>query len=120
MKALFDSNILIDYLGGVEPSFAEVKRYDDRAVSVITWIEVLAGVPPEAEAKVRQFLGDFAVIRVSDSISEEAIRIRRARRMKLPDAIIWATARVDGRLLITRNTKDFPTSDPGVREPYRL
>ena len=38
--------------------------------------------------------------------------------MKLPDAIVWASARRQGRLLVSRNTKDFPAGDPGVRHPY--
>jgi hypothetical protein len=40
--------------------------------------------------------------------------------MKLPDAIIQATAEGAGRVLITRNTRDFPASTPGVRIPYTL
>jgi hypothetical protein len=34
--------------------------------------------------------------------------------------VVWASARIDGRLLVTRNTKDFPAADPGVRHPYRV
>ncbi len=37
---------------------------------------------------------------------------------RLPDAIIWATAREASALLVTRNTKDFPADVPGVRVPY--
>jgi predicted nucleic acid-binding protein len=39
--------------------------------------------------------------------------------MKLPDAIIWAAAQSEDRILVTRNTRDFPAEDPGVRVPYR-
>jgi hypothetical protein len=46
--------------------------------------------------------------------------VRRERRLKLPDAIILATAETADRLLITRNTRDFPANDPGIRIPYRL
>ena len=45
-------------------------------------------------------------------------KIRRDRRVKLPDAVIWATARAESALLVTRNTKDFPRDDPGIRVPY--
>jgi hypothetical protein len=34
--------------------------------------------------------------------------------------VIWATAQVRAMLLVTRNTKDFPKGDPGVRAPYKL
>ncbi len=40
--------------------------------------------------------------------------------MKLLDAIILATAQVNGAILITRNTHDFPAAMPGVRVPYTL
>jgi predicted nuclease of predicted toxin-antitoxin system len=51
---------------------------------------------------------------------EEAIAVRKQRKRKLPDAIIMTTAQAADRLLITRNTRDFPADDPGVRIPYRL
>jgi predicted nucleic acid-binding protein len=44
--------------------------------------------------------------------------VRRIRRIKLPDAIIWASAQEHGRILVTRNIKDFPATEPGVRVPY--
>jgi predicted nucleic acid-binding protein len=40
--------------------------------------------------------------------------------MRLPDAIIWASADVHSMLLVTRNTKDFPADLPGIRIPYML
>ena len=40
--------------------------------------------------------------------------------MKLPDAIVWASAQVHAMLLVTRDTKDFPGDDPGIRVPYMV
>ena len=119
MKALFDTNILIDYLNGRDESAAELTRYRERLVSVVTWLEVLAAAHNEAEADVIQmFLGDFKVVDLTRRIAREAVDIRRSFRMRLPDAIIFATAREESALLVTRNTKDFPKDDPGVRVPY--
>ncbi len=53
-------------------------------------------------------------------MAEEAAKLQRDRRLKLPDAIVLATARVTGRALATRNTKDFRDGEPGVVVPYRL
>lgn len=53
-------------------------------------------------------------------MAESAVQIRRAQRIRLPDAIIWATAQVHDATLVTRNTKDFPPSQPGIRLPYTL
>ena len=119
MKALFDTNILIDYLNGVEASRTEIDRYKIRLVSIVTWMEVLVGAGDEEEADVvEMFLRDFRVVDVTRTIAREAVDFRRGRRVRLPDAIIWATAQSESALLITRNTRDFPTDMPGVRVPY--
>jgi hypothetical protein len=52
-------------------------------------------------------------------VADEAARIRKEHKVGLPDAIVWATARVEGSLLVTRNSKDFPQKDPGIRIPYK-
>lgn len=38
----------------------------------------------------------------------------------LPDAIILATAQLADRILVTRNSRDFPASDPQVHIPYTI
>jgi len=119
MNALFDTNILIDYLNGVEASRKELDRYDARFVSIVTWMEVLAGAHDEGEAGViEMFLRDFQLVEITRPIAREAVEIRRRRRIRLPDALIWASARAQSALLVTRNTKDFPPDDPGIRRPY--
>lgn len=120
MRALFDSNILIDYLNGVAAAKAELARYETPAISAITWIEVLVGASPGAEPATRGFLSNFERIGISDAISEKAVAIRRTMRLRIPDAIILATAKVENLLLVTRNSKDFGAASPGIRIPYRL
>jgi predicted nucleic acid-binding protein len=119
MKALFDTNILIDYLNGRPEARTEINRHKHRLISVVTWMEVLAGARGEEEEDViEMFLRDFALVELSRPIAREAVALRRTRRVRLPDAIIWATAQHESALLVTRNTKDFPQSEPGVRIPY--
>jgi predicted nucleic acid-binding protein len=119
MNGLFDTNILIDYLNGVEASQRELTRYRERLISIVTWMEVLAGAHDDAEADViDMFLRDFKIVEITRVVAREAVDIRRARRCRLPDALIWASARSQSALLVTRNTKDFPKDDPGVRIPY--
>ena len=121
MKALFDTNILIDYLNGVEASRLELERFDERIISVITWMEVLAGVRGADDEDITEmFLRDFRTVELTRRIARDAVGIRRHHRIGLPDAIIWATARSESALLVTRNTKDFPAADPGVRVPYSI
>lgn len=121
MNALFDTNILIDYLKGDRPAQAELARYRQPLISVVTWMEVLAGVRTDDEADVvEMFLRDFRVVDVSRGIARDAVAIRQTMRIRLPDAIIWASARHESALLVTRNTKDFPADEPGIRIPYRV
>jgi len=115
---LFDTNILIDYLQGLPAAKAECDRYSDRAISIVTWMEVMAGTTYANEQDVRDFLINFATIALTPAIAELAVAIRRKRKLKLPDAIIKATAEDSARLLITRNTRDFAEHTPGIRIPY--
>ena len=118
--ALFDTNILIDHLNAVPEARKEIERFESRAVSIITWMEVMVGANDDLVEPTRRFLEGFEVIALTDEIAETAVALRRAHRIKLPDAVIWATARTAGRLLVTRNVKDFPADDPGIRDPYVL
>ncbi len=118
VKALFDTNILIDYLSGSSKAHQELGRFDDAAISVVTWIEVMVGAAPDVADGTRRFLQRFQVIAIDAAVAEAAVRLRRSHRIKLPDAVIWASATSEGRLLVTRNTRDFPSDDPGVRMPY--
>jgi hypothetical protein len=120
VKALFDTNVLVDYLNAVPEARTELQHYTEKAVSIITWMEVMVGANHDLEAATRSFLSGFDVVAVDQQIAERAVSLRRNHRIKLPDAIIWATAQVHAMLLVTRNTKDFPVDDPGVRTPYKL
>lgn len=120
VKALFDTNILIDYLNGVEQAKVELDRYSDKAISLVTWMEVLVGTTPETERITRGFLSDFLSLPIDAQVSDVAIDLRKKHKVKLPDAIVWATAQVNGRILVTRNTKDFAHDEPGIRVPYYL
>ena len=120
VKVLLDTNILIDFLRGIPAAQAELARYNDAAISVITWMEVLVGAPPALVQPTRDFLHDFRLIELDSQVADRAVAIRRDHRLKLPDAVIWANAQVHARLLITCDTKRFPADDPGVRVPYTV
>ena len=120
MKALFDTNILIDFLNAVPQAREEMARYEEKAISIVTWMEVLIGADAEVEARTRDFLGTFEVVPLANDVAERAVGLRRANNIKLPDAIVWASADIHSMLLVTRNTKDFPKDVPGIRLPYTL
>ena len=120
VKALFDTCILIDYLRGLAPARAERDRFPEAAISIVTWMEVMVGAPEGTEAVTRDWLDQFVVVPLDPAVAERAVAIRRARRMKLPDAIVLASAEIGSRLLVTRDERAFAGDDPGVRVPYRV
>src|SRR5689334_21539214 len=103
VKALFDTNILIDYLNAVLQARRELRRYTDKSISLVTWMEVLVGAAPDQEAATRSFLATFDVLGVDTQVAARAVELRRSRKMRLPDAIVWATAQIHATLLVSRN-----------------
>lgn len=121
----FDSNIIIDALAGFAPARAEIDRATDfgsRAwISRVVWIEVMSKGEGDGLRRAETLLSGFSVDEVDAEIGRRAAALRRERgRLKAMDAIILATALTRGRVLITRNTKDFPPNMPGIRVPYIL
>jgi len=100
---LVDTDVLIDHLRGVrrfEPG-TDVVRY-----SVVTRAELYAGRGTE-EARVDTLLAALVELPVGRSIAERAGRLRRERGLRLPDALIAATALEFDLRLMTRNRRDF-------------
>jgi hypothetical protein len=120
VKAVIDTNILVDYLRGIASAATELARYKRPAISVISWIEVMGGTTAQTEKAARAFLQTFDLLEIDAKIAEQAVILRKTRRIKLPDAVIWATAQVHQSLLVSRNTRDFDPQDPGVRVPYTI
>ncbi|EJX0027035.1 type II toxin-antitoxin system VapC family toxin [Salmonella enterica] len=114
-SALFDTNILIDLFSG------RIEAYPPRnAISLITWMEVMVGAKKyHQENRTRIALSAFNIIGVTQEIAERSVIVRLEYGMKLPDAIILATAQVHRCELVMRNTKDF-ADIPGVITPYHL
>ena len=121
MNAVVDTNILIDYLCGINKAKEELEKYKKISISLISWMEVLVGAKDDLEAQsIKEFLKSFSIKQIDMKIAELAITIRKEKKTRLPDAIIWATAQEEGTILVTRNSKDFPKNDPGIRIPYKV
>lgn len=121
----FDANIVIDALAGFPPARAEIERAVSLGsrpwISRMAWIEVLSKGDEAIVHDALAFLARFGLDELDVEISLRAAALRRDRpRLKSPDAVILATAQTRGRVLITRNTKDFPAEMPGIRVPYIL
>jgi predicted nucleic acid-binding protein len=119
---IVDTNVLI-YLSkyNLEPNRVLNKA---SAISIITRIEVL-GFKFQKDDEHQLLLSicnELKIIPLTDSIAEETIRIRRNNRVKLPDAIIFATALVEQVPLLTNNIKDFKAINSEVEliNPFDL
>jgi predicted nucleic acid-binding protein len=121
VKALLDSNIVIDALKAIPRAFKELERYDECLISRITWIEILVGANSATEEELfRDYLKKFSLRELDGRVGERVIALRRRYKLKIPDAIVWATAEQEGCILVTRNAKDFPSDHPAIRFPYRV
>jgi predicted nucleic acid-binding protein len=114
----FDSNIVIDWLNDSQAATNELARYPRHRISRIVWTEVLAGEPLERRDQIQQIIAPFEIVELDARIALAAADIRHRMRIKLLDAYIFATAQVNGAILVTRNIKDFPAQMPGIRVPY--
>lgn len=109
---LLDTNILIYYFNGnMECAVKDkVSRLicESFQISIITKMEFL-GFPfnLQERQKAEQFVECATIRPLSDEIVQHVIDIRKEKRIKLPDAIIAATAMQYSAILVTRNTKDF-------------
>lgn len=115
---LLDTNTVIYYLDAVLPIKAldfleENLDTSGSNLSIISKIELLGWQAPSVEAMelVENFVNDSTIIPLMDVIAEKAIEIRRSRKIKLPDAVIAATALIGGYTLISRNDDDFKGID---------
>ena len=109
---MIDTNAVIDYLDNKLPE-AGSSLIDGITVhiSVITRMELLAW--PSATAQqlevLQQFVAASFVYNLDDPVIVKAIDLRKTHKIKLPDAIIAATALVHNLTLLTRNVGDLKT-----------
>ena len=108
-KYLIDSNVLMDaqskklHINGLQ--FLAQAIDDDFTISFVSYIEFLGY--RDVTSSMEEFVAIATVIETNKAIIETTIALRKRHRIKLPDAIIAATAIVYGRTLITRNIQDF-------------
>lgn len=115
MDALFDSNVIIDFIGKRLPVSAtlEIDRFLQAPSfnSIISRIEVMGynGSNDEMD-KFEEIFGSLIEIELSENIVQKTIQLRKSyRKIKLPDLIIAATALEYNFQLITHNLDDFKT-----------
>ncbi|MFN5361630.1 MAG: type II toxin-antitoxin system VapC family toxin [Bacteroidota bacterium] len=124
MNMLVDSNVIIDYVSNriPEKSAKELDIYFNScfSVSIISKIEVSGFNTQEYELEqLESFIQLSSIVYIDEAVADKTIEIRRMKRIKLPDAIIAATALVKNCILLSHNTTDFKKIEGlQVWDPY--
>jgi predicted nucleic acid-binding protein len=117
MKYLYDTNVFVYYLADEETVAklfsATFLQKNQVIISSIVKIELLSypELTEEEDVAIRDLLSQFEKVPLMSEIEEIAISLKRQRRIKLPDAILAATAIHVAAYLVTRNTADFRNVD---------
>ena len=112
-RYLTDSSAAIKYLNATFPEkgmvFLDKELNKERIISFVTEIELLSWNPPDIlDISVYElFIKSAQIISIDDNIIRETIAIRKSHNLKIPDAIIAATAIIHNFTLISDNDKDF-------------
>lgn len=112
MSYLIDSNVVINYsaesfdattLSNLDVIFDTYFNY-----SVIALMEVMGyNYGPEEVKKLKKLFDAGNRLDINEAVITDTINIRKAIKIRLPDAIIAATAIVNNLKLVTDNTNDF-------------
>ena len=121
---LLDTNIIIYYFNGIfTKDNIEIDTLFEKSfkISIITKIEFLgwAGFrETDLFNTAKDFIDNAEILYLDDPIAEQTIKIRQMYKIKIPDAIIAATAIVNELGLATSNADDFKSLDLLIRNPF--
>ena len=89
---VFDTNAVIYFLGGDE----RLSAYKDSTIYISEFTEIELrgrfGITLSELEQISKILEDFIILPFNNEIKERAISIRHENKLKLPDALILATA----------------------------
>lgn len=117
-KAVLDSNLVILFSKG-QIDLAKLRsKYDEFYVSIITYIEVYAyefAVQSEKDL-IDEFFKTIDIVEINKEVADISIvyRKNKFKNIKLPDAVILATAKYANADLLTGDRKDFQNIDSSV------
>lgn len=112
-RCLIDSNIVSKYSNDLISEngciFLENIFDTEILISFITRIEILVYTPPELDVQLSiNFISEASSeLSISEEILLKTVDIRKKTKIKLPDAIIAATAIVHNLTLLSDNDIDF-------------
>lgn len=104
LRRVLDTNAILYLLGGKLSQPLPAGQY---FISVISEIELLSYplLDESAQSKIENFFSEITIVGLSEPVKKVAIRLRREHQLKLPDAIVAATALNLGATLVTNDAK---------------
>lgn len=120
---LLDTNILIYYTDGLLQKWplAESIFEESFKISIISKIEFLGWAGFHGNEfqynMAKDFISNASVFNLDNEVAEETIVIRQKYKIKMPDAVIAATALINSMTLITMNIKDFEKTGVNLLAP---
>jgi predicted nucleic acid-binding protein len=120
---LLDTNIIIYMVKNELDLSLFTKENDTLYISSVSYMECLGYNFSNAmeEQIITELCNGFKHILIENKIIKQTIEIRKKHKIKLPDAIIAATAIINKLPLVSHNTKDFIDID-GLKllDPFQL
>lgn len=109
-RFVLDTNVILYFLGGCLADPFPAGAY---AISVISELELLAypGLVSSEEQRIRDFLADVPITDLTPSVKQHAVNLRKRFGLKLPDAIVAATALALDAVLLTNDQRLLALSD---------
>jgi len=111
---IFDTDVMIWAFRGNAKALDSIDAADERAISAVTYMELLQGVRNRREMlEMKRFLGrlGFSVLPVDVNVSNRAVAIMEETALKsdlgVCDALIFGTACEKGETLLSGNQKHF-------------
>ena len=118
MKALFDTHIVIDYLTGKPEAKREIEQHQKPLLSAISQMEILGAATAQELPILSAFFAKFEIIAADASVAELAASLKQKHGIDAASALIWASAKANSALFVTRNAAVYPMSEAGIRNPY--
>jgi predicted nucleic acid-binding protein len=120
VTVLVDTSLLLDYLNGDKRAGQALKPHLHRAISVVTWLEIMTIAPLDKLEETRGFLRSFERLSISEAIADEAHRlVSEHGDLAFHRAITWATARVNQLPLLTVDAPPARLEGLKIEAPYR-
>jgi len=108
LRLLLDTNVIIDFLKKDSGTFdlSSLLSQHECFTSVIVKLELLKypDITPDEENVINEFLQLVPIIPLNQLIEDKTITLSRSTKLKLPDAIIGATAIIYGAEIVTNDS----------------